>query len=178
LGFAYSLAPTFISYTQRKELRWNIPIPVSVKGVRSDGTEFNEETTTTDASPSGMCFLLTSVLRKNDRLTVTAPDEGFESSAIVRWVSALSPGMNRSGINFSKTARFDRESAAKKYVYDYLVGNWVGYIFGDIYYNAKHQPFGKIENNQIVSLVSGAVLFSLRATRLYDTRGSCIGHII
>jgi hypothetical protein len=163
---------------ERRELRWNIPIPVSVKVVRRDGTEFNEETITTDASPSGMCLLLTLALRKGDQVTVTAPEERFESSATVRWVSALGAGMNRSGINFPKSARFTREPAAKKYVYNHWTGNWVGYIFADIYYNAKHKPFGKIENNKIVSLLSGAVLFNLWGGRAYDTRGYCIGYII
>ena len=163
---------------KRKEPRWNIPIPVSVKGVRRDGTEFNEETTTADASPSGMCLRRTLALREGDQVTVTAPEERFESTATVRWVSALGPGMNRSGINFPKSARFNRESAAKKYVYDYWSGNWVGYISGNIYYNAKHKPFGKIENNKIVSLLSGSVLFDLSADRAYDPHGNCIGHII
>ena len=163
---------------ERKERRWNIPIPVSVKGVRRDGTEFNEETITTDASPSGMCVLLTLELRKGDQVTVTAPEEGFESSATVRHVSALGPGMNRIRLNFPKSARFTRESAARKYVYDYYRGEWVGYIFDNIYYDTKHKPFGKIENNKIVSLVSGAVLFNLSAGCAYDTRGNCIGHII
>jgi hypothetical protein len=163
---------------ERKEPRWNIPIPVSVKGVRRDGTEFNEETITADASPSGMCLTLSLTLREGDQVTVTAPEERFESTATVRWVSALGPGMNRSGINFPKSARFNRESAAKKYVYDYWSGNWVGYISGNIYYNAKHKPFGKIENNKIVSLLSGSVLFDLSADRAYDPHGNCIGHII
>jgi hypothetical protein len=163
---------------QRKEPRWNIPIPVLVKGVRRDGTEFNEETITTDASPSGMCVRLTVVLRNGDQVTVTAPEEGFESSATVRAVSALGPGMNHIRLNFPKGARFTREFAAKKYVYDYYRGEWVGYIFDNIYYDTKHKPFGKIENNKIVSLVSGAVLFNLSAGRAYDTRGNCIGNII
>ena len=163
---------------ERKELRWNIPIPVSVKGVRKDGTEFNEETITADASPSGMCVLLTVALDKGDQVAVTAPEEKFESLATVRYVSALGPSMNRIRINFPKSARFNRESAAKKYLYDYHNGEWVGYILEDIYYNTKHQPFGKIENNKIVSLDSGAVLFDLRAGRAYDTHGNCIGHLI
>ena len=163
---------------ERKELRWNIPIPVSVKGVRKDGTEFNEETITADASPSGMCVLLTVALHKGDQVTVTAPEEKFESSATIRYVSALGPSMNRIRRSFPKSVRFTRESAAKKYLYDYHNEEWVGYILDDIYYNTKHQPFGKIENNKIVSLDSGAVLFDLRAGRAYDTHGNCIGHLI
>jgi hypothetical protein len=162
----------------RKELRWNIPIPVSIKGVRKDGTEFNEKTITTDASPSGMCVLLTVALHKGDQVTVTAPEEKFESSATIRYVSALGPNMNRIRISFPKSVRFNRESAAKKYVYDYHNEEWVGYILDDIYYNAKHKPFGKIENNKITSLDSGVVLFDLRAGRAYDTHGNCIGHLI
>ena len=86
--------------------------------------------------------------------------------------------MNRIRISFPKSVRFTRESAAKKYLYDYHNEEWVGYILDDIYYNTKHQPFGKIENNKIVSLDSGAVLFDLRAGRAYDTHGNCIGHLI
>jgi len=163
---------------KRKEPRWKIPIPVSVRGVGRDGTEFKEETITADASPSGMCLTLASALREGEQVTVTAAEERFESSATVRWVSALGPGMNRSGINFPKSARFNRESAAKKYVYDYWAGNLVGYIFDSVYYNANRKPFGKVENNKIVSLLSGSVLFDLMADRAYDTRGKCIGHII
>jgi hypothetical protein len=162
----------------RKEARWKIPIPVSVKGVRSDGTEFNEETLTADASPSGIKLLVTVVLRKGDQVTVTAPEERFESSATVRWVRALGSGKNRIGINFPRSTRFTRESAAKKYVYDYYRREWVGYIFDNIYYNAKHEPFGKIEHNKIVSLFSGADLFILTESRAIDPRGSGIGDII
>jgi hypothetical protein len=125
-----------------------------------------------------MNLLVTVVLRKGDQVTVMAPEEIFESSATVRWVRALGFGKSRIGIRFPKSARFTRESAAKKYVYDYQTGNWVGYILDNIYYNTKHAPFGKIENDKIVSLLSAAVLFSLRAGRAYDTRGNCIGHII
>jgi len=162
----------------RKEIRWNIPIPVSIKGVRSNGTEFNEETITTDACPSGMCVLLTLELRTGDQVTVRAPEEKFESSATVRRVSALGPGMNRVRIAFPKGVRFTRESAAKKYVYDYHLEEWVGYILGAIYYTPKHEPFGKIEENQIVELDSGAVVFRIRANQVYDLHGYCIGHII
>jgi hypothetical protein len=178
MSFEFELEEEERKSGKRKEPRWNIPIPVSVKGVRRDGTEFKEETLTADASPSGMCLTLTFALRKGDQVMVTAPEEGFESSAIVRWVSALGPGINRSGINFPKSARFNRESAAKKYVYDYWAGNWGGYIFDNIYYNANNKPFGKVENNKIVSLLSGSVLFGLMADRAYDPRGKCLGHII
>ena len=163
---------------QRKELRWNIPIPVFIKGVRNDGADFKEETITTDASPSGMCVLLTQELRKGDRVTVTAPEESFESTAAVSNVSALGPSMYRIRVFFPQKTRFARDSAAKKYIYDYAIENWVGYILDGIYYNSKHEPFGKIEDTKIVSLDSETVLFRLRAGRAYDTRGKCIGHII
>lgn len=161
---------------ERKELRWRIAIPVFVKGVRRDGTEFNEETIATDVSHSGMRLLLTLALRKGDRIKVSAPEEKFESSATVRWVRASGNGMNRIGISFPKSARFNRDFAAKKYIYDYYRRESVGYILDKVYYNAKHEPFGKIENNQIVSLASGSVLFTLEADRAYATGGGCIGH--
>lgn len=163
---------------QRKEFRWNIPVPVFIKGIGKDGTEFTIETITTDASCSGMCILLTIELRRGDQVTVKAPEEGFESSATVQHVSALGPTMYRSRIVFPKNTRFIRDSAAKKYIYDYSSENWVGYILDGTYYNSKHEPFGKVEDSTITSLDSGAVLFHLRAGRAYDTRGSCIGHII
>ena len=43
---------------RRKEPRWNIPVPVRVKGTLADGTAFEEEAVTADVSPSGMCVLL------------------------------------------------------------------------------------------------------------------------
>jgi len=162
----------------RQGLRWNIPVPVYVKGVLRDGTEFSEETITSDASPSGMCILLSLVLHEGDQVTVKALEERFESSATVRHVSPLGTGMNRIRITFPKSTRFTRDTAAKKYIYDYYREDWVGYMLDNVYYNTKHEPFGKVENNKILSLASGAVLFSLDAGRAYDTRGNCIGHII
>ncbi len=163
---------------RRKEPRWNIPIPVRVRGRRTDGTEFGEETITTDASPSGMCLLLTVALEKGDQLSVTAPEEKFESSATVAHVSALGPNMNRVRVFFPKRVQFGRSAAEKKYVYDYGTENWVGYMTEGIYYNSKHEPFGKIEDQQILSLTSGKVLFKLSTGRVFDLRMNCIGHII
>ncbi len=163
---------------ERKELRWNIPIPVSVKGVRGDGTEFCEESITADASPMGMCLLLTVELRRGDQVTVIAPEEKFESSATVCFVSNLGPNMNRIRIKFPQGTKFDREAAPKKYIYDYHDADWVGYILEGTYYNTKHEPFGKVENNDILDLDSGAVLFRIRTGRVYDIRSYCIGHII
>lgn len=163
---------------RRKDRRWNIPIPVSIKGVRSDGTEFNEETITADASPTGMCVLLTVELRKGDQVTVTAPEEQFESPAIVREVSTLGPNMNRIRVLFPDGTKFTREAAAKKYVYDYQWGNWVGYILDGIYYNTKYEPFGRAGEYKVLALDSDEILFVLRVGCAFDVRGNCIGHII
>ncbi len=163
---------------ERKELRWNIPVPVTVKGVRSDGTEFSEESITTDASPTGMCLLLTVELREGDQITVTAPEEKFESSATVRHVSTLGPTMHRTCISFPRGVRFNRDAAPKRYVYDYHLGNWVGYILEGTYYNSKHEPFGKVEDIDIVEVDSGMVVFKIRTGRVYDKRSYCIGHLI
>jgi len=163
---------------RRKEQRWNIPVPVRVKGTRDDGTEFDEETITADVSPSGMCVLLTVPVQQGDRISITAPEEGFESWATVARVSPLGTGMHRVRVLFPQRTKFQRAAAKKKYVYDYTTENWVGYISEGMYYNSKHEPFGKIEDNQILSLVTGKVLFTVRADRVFDERGQCVGHII
>lgn len=163
---------------RKEERRWNIPIPVRVKGTRGDGTEFEEETITADASPSGMCVLLTVPLDKGERVLVTAPDEEFESPAVVINVSPLGTGMNRVRVLFPKGRKFGRTAAKRQYIYDYAADNWVGYISDGIYYNSKHEPFGKVEENRILSMTSGQALFRLSGNRMFDLRGNCVGHII
>ncbi len=162
----------------RKEIRWNIPVPVRVKGTGSDGKEFDEESITADASPSGMCVLLTVPLRRGDQVTVAAPEEGFESPATVATVSALGSNMNRVRVRFPETIKFSRAAAARKYVYDFSSDNWVGYIEDSNYYNSKHEPFARVEGNHILALDSGNTLFTIRGERVYDLRGNCLGHLI
>ena len=162
----------------RDQRRWNIPIPVIIKGVRIDGAEFSEETITADASSSGMCLLLTVAVRTGDRVTVKAPEEKFESPATVRDVTGLGPNINRVRVTFPKGTIFSREPAVKKYVYDYQTAVWVGYMLDGIYYNSKHEPFGKVVDNRILSLDSDEKIFLLRDDRAYDHRMNCIGYII
>jgi hypothetical protein len=162
----------------RKERRLNIPIPVRVKGTRDDGTEFEEETIAADSSPSGMCILLTVRLEVGERILVVAPEEEFESPAVVVQVCSLGVGMNRARVQFPKGRKFGRAAAKKKYIYDYAAESWAGYISDGIYYNSKHEPFGRVEENLIVSLTSGEVLFRLTSDRMFDQRGNCLGHII
>lgn len=162
----------------RKELRWNIPIPVRVKGTASDGKEFDEESITADASPSGMCVLLTVPLRRGDQVTLIASEEGFESPATVATVTSLGSNMRRVRVRFPESRKFSRASAARKYIYDYPSDNWIGYIFEGIYYNTKHEPFARVEGNHILALDSGNTLFTIRADRVYDLRGNCLGHVI
>jgi len=162
----------------RKEIRWNIPVPVRVKGKASDGKEFEEESITADASPSGMCVLLTVSPRTGESLTVTAPEEGFESPATVTRVTPLGSNMNRVRVRFPVGTLFNRAAAARKYVYDFPSDNWVGYIEDVNYYNSKHEPFARVEGNHIVALDSGNTLFTIRGDRVYDLRGNCLGHLI
>jgi hypothetical protein len=162
----------------RKEIRWNIPIPVLVKGQDTTGKEFEEESITADASPSGMCLLLTVEPKSGAEVRVTASEEGFESPATVTTVSALGTGMNRVRLRFPKDTKFSRAAAPRKYVYDFNADTWIGYLFEGTYYNSKHEPFGKLAKSQIVSLDSGKALFTLRWDCLYDLRGNCLGHII
>lgn len=163
---------------RRSERRWNIPVPVVVKGVRSDGTEFSEETITTDAGPSGMCILLSVGLREGEQVTVIAPDEKFESQAVVRDVSSLTTNMYRVRVNFAKGNKFSRELASKKYIYDYEWANWIGYIVDNILYSTKYEPLGKVEEFRIVAIDSDDVLYRLRGDRVYDEHAKCLGHII
>ena len=163
---------------RRKQQRWNIPIPVRVRGVGSDGTPFEEETITTDASPSGMCLLLTVPLEIGAEVSIAAPEEGFDTPATVVHVSALGLGMTRVRVHFPGQKKLVREAAPKRYVYDYSSENWVGYIMEGVYYNSKHEPFGKVEGKHILSLAAGAVLFTMSSDRVLDGRGNCIGHLV
>jgi hypothetical protein len=162
----------------REEARWNIPIPIEVRGTRSDGAEFKEDSITADASPSGMCLLLTVELKRGERVWVKAPEENFESPAEVRETSSLGPHMNRVRVRFVEGKKFGRKAAAKKYVYDVTSDTWVGYLLEGTYYNSKHEPFGKVEGCRIVSLDSGDLLFTLRWDRVYDPRANCVGQLI
>lgn len=166
------------SEDKRKERRWNIPIPVRVKGVGSDGKEFEEESITADVSPSGMCLLLTISMQNGDQVTVVAPEEGFQSTATVTHTSPLGPSMNRVRVQFPKAVRFGRAAAAKRYVYDYAIDNWVAYLFEGTYYNSKHEPFGKVEDKTVISVDLGRPLFLIKGDRVYDLRGNCVGHLI
>jgi hypothetical protein len=163
---------------RRHERRWNIPVPVVVRGVGEDGIDFTEETITCNASPSGMCILLSRELQEKQQITVTAPDEQFESQATVRDVSPLGHNMNRVCVDFPKGKKFSRELAAKKYIYDYEWANWIGYIVDNILYSTKHEPLGKVEEFRIVAIDSEAVLYRLRGGRVYDEHAKCLGYII
>jgi hypothetical protein len=163
---------------RRHERRWNIPVPVVVEGVDRDGKEFREETITSDASPSGMCILLSKDLREKQQITVTAPDEKFESQATVRDVSPLNPNMNRVRVDFPKGKTFSRDLAAKKYIYNYDWANWIGYIVDNVFYSTKYEPLGRVEEFRIVEIDSEAVLYRLRGDRVYDEHAKCLGHII
>jgi hypothetical protein len=51
-------------------------------------------------------------------------------------------------------------------------------MFEGMYYNTKHEPFGKIENQKVFALDTGNQLFLIRQDRVFDLRGSCVGHIV
>jgi hypothetical protein len=163
---------------RRHERRWNIPVPVVVEGVGTDGKEFSEETITSDASPSGMCILLNREVHEKEQIKVTAPDEKFESQATVRDVSPLGPNMNRVRVDFPREKKFSRELATKKYIYDYEWANWIGFILDGIFYSTKYEPLGRVEEFRIVAIDSEAVLYRLRGDRVFDERAKCLGYII
>jgi hypothetical protein len=167
------------SYSEkRRSTRWNIPVPVHIKVVRVDGTTFEEDTITADVAATGMCVLLAREVERGDQVTVQAPEENFESPAYITRVSPLGAGMNRVRVTFPPDKTFSRRNAAKKYVYDYETDNWVGYISEGMYYNSKHEPFGKVEENSIKALDSGNVVFTIKGDRVYSVFRNCIGRII
>ncbi len=55
MSFEFELEEEERKSGKRKEPRWNIPIPVSVKGVRRDGTEFIFPRQANDFSDSPRC---------------------------------------------------------------------------------------------------------------------------
>jgi anti-sigma B factor antagonist len=163
---------------RRKDHRWNIPVPVRVKGTQPDGSEFEEETVTMDVSATGMSMFMNASAPIGGQVFVAAPEEQFESTATVIDATPVGPHRNRLRVVFPKQKKFTRALAEKKYVYDYSTDTWVAYITQGTYYNTKHLPFGKVEDSRILSFDSGELLFRMRMDRVFDLRMNCIGHII
>jgi hypothetical protein len=163
---------------RRRESRWNIPFPVRIQGLRDDGSGFEEQTLTADASPSGMCVYLSSKPRQGDEVLVSAPEDAFETMAIVIHISSPGSVSNRISLRFPREIKFLRSHSAKRYVYDFNENLWVSYILEGIYYNAKNEPFGEVRGNGIRSLSDGELMFQIGDGRVYDLRGTCIGHLI
>jgi hypothetical protein len=170
--------PRRSSVNDRKERRWNIPIPVRVRGKRSDGTEFDIASITADASPSGMRFILPASLPHGSQVHVIAPEEQFESPALVTTVSSLDSEHHLVRVRFTGEKQFERAAAAKKYAYDYHAQSWIGYLLEGIYYSSKHEPLGKLVGPRIVSLETGKDLFILRWDKLYSLHGNLIAHMV
>ncbi len=168
----------FSERRREKEKRWNIPVPVRVKGTLPDGTAFEEECVTSDASPGGMCLLIPRGIRVKDTLVITAPEEQFEAPATVVSVSPLGENLHRVRVRFNPPAKFNRQAAAKKYIYDYGSDNWVGYLMAGTYYNSKHEAFGRVQGETVVEAVLEHILFHLKGDKVYDTRGNLLGHLI
>ena len=130
---------------KRKERRWNIPIPVRVKGSLTGGATFEEETVTTDVSATGMSVLVTKELRIHDRLLITAPEEQFEAAATVVRVNSLGGNINRVRVAFTLSTKFNRDAAAKKYIYVFDQNTWVATQLQNIISQNDHayQPNGR-----------------------------------
>ena len=170
--------PRQSSVNDRKERRWNIPIPVRVRGKRTDGTEFDFTSITADASPSGMRFTLSESLPHGSQVHVTAPEEQFESPALVTTVSSVDLDHHLVRVRFTGEKQFERTAAAKKYAYDYQALRWIGYLLEGIYYNTKHEPIGKLEGPRIISFETGKEIFILRWDKLYSLHGNVMAHMI
>lgn len=162
----------------RKEVRWIIPVHVVVRGRLDDGTAFEEEGTTEDVSPSGMAIFLPAPIKKGSRGQVTVREEGFESTAVVTDVRVMGPSLHRIRVRFEGPKKYDRSTAARKFVYDASTSGWAGYLEGGIYYNRKHEAFGKLQGIKIVSLETGQELFVQKWDSFYDLRGNFVGRLI
>ena len=178
MQFESDEGPRHTGVDDRKERRWNIPIPVRVRGTRSDGTEFEAASVTSDASPSGMRFTLPEWLPNGSRVHVVAPEEQFESPALVTTVSSLDSHQHLVRVRFTGEKPFQRAAAAKKYAYDYQALRWIGYLLEGIYYDTRPEPIGRLEGHRIVSLETGEDLFVLRWDKLYNLRGNVMAHMI
>jgi hypothetical protein len=162
----------------RKEVRWNIPVPVVVRGTLANGKAFEEEGTTEDASPSGMAIFLPAPIKKGSRLEITAQQEGFSSPAIVTDARPMGPSLHRVRVRFEGPKKYDRSASPRKYIYDASSSSWPGYFEGGVYYNRKHEAHGKLEGNKVISLDTGQDMFVKKADSFYDLRGNFLGRLI
>ena len=162
----------------RKEMRWNIPVAIVVRGTMADGKAFEEEGTTEDVSPSGMAVFLPARVGKGSHIHISARAEGFENPAIVTDARAMGPNMHRVRVRFEGPGKYDRTNSTRKFLYDVSASKWVGYLEGGIYYNHKHEPYGKLENAKVVSLDSGKTMFVQKRDSFYDLLGNFVGRLI
>ncbi len=162
----------------RKEVRWIIPVHVVVRGRLDDGTAFEEEGTTEDVSPSGMAVFLPTPVRKGSRIEVLARAEGFESPAIVTHARAMGPSMHRIRLRFEGAKKYERKHAPRKFIYDASASRWVGYLEGGVYYNHKHEAFGKLQGAKVFSIDTNQEMFIQKQESFYDLRGNFVGQLI
>jgi uncharacterized cupin superfamily protein len=162
----------------RKEVRWNIPVPVVVRGTFADGTQFEDEGVTEDASLSGMAIFLPMPVKTGARLEITVREEDFHSSAVVTEGRAMGPNLHRVRVRFEGGQKYDRRRARRRYLYDASSSSWPGYVEDNIYYNTKHEAFGRLEGNRVVSLDDGQTMFVRRGDSFYDLRNNYVGKLI
>lgn len=162
----------------RKEIRWNIPVAVLVRGTLPDGKTFEEEGVTEDVSPSGMSVFLPAPLKKGSQIQISERAEGFESPAVVTAAQAMGPNMHRVRVRFEGSASYDRRNSSRRFIYDVSASKWVGYLEGGTYYNHKHEPFGKLENDRVVSLDSAKTMLVQKRDSFYDLLGNYVGRLI
>jgi hypothetical protein len=162
----------------RKEVRWNIPVPVVVRGAFADGTAFEDEGVTEDASPSGMAIFLPAPVKKGARLEITVREEGFSAPAVVTEARRMGPSLHRVRVRFEGGKKYDRRAAPRRYIYDASSSRWVGYIEDNLYYNTKHEAFGRLEGQKVLSLDDGQTMFIRKAASFYDLRNNFLGNLL
>jgi hypothetical protein len=90
----------------------------------------------------------------------------------------MGPNLHRVRVRFEGGRKYDRSTARRKYIYDASSSSWSGYIEDGTYYNRKHEAFGKVEGNKIVSLNTGQDLFIRKGDSFSDVRKNFVGRLV
>jgi len=178
MGDFRSLRDTSQGEGKRVSYRWNIPVEVHVKGRTHKGVEFEESAVTADVSATGMSILLTTLLEGEEDLDVTVLHEDFRSTAKVIEVITTGTGTYRTRVGFPPGVRYSREQAHVRFVYDYSLETWAGYIENGEYFDHKRRFVGNVEENKVVSPVTGKVTHTIKGDRVFSQSWQCVGHLV
>jgi len=95
-----SLEPSWLAANRRRNQRLVLMVPVQVAGNNSLGTRFTEDTHTITISPHGALVLLSTVVSKGQRLTLSNPRTKAEVECAVVYLAQGRSGKNEVGVAF------------------------------------------------------------------------------